>query len=1246
MVAHRARMPVGGAGARRSAAAALAVAVLLIAMIVSPSGSAPVQAIEQATSANVSSTTAASMTFRGGMTASVTLTQGTTQYGARGAQLLSTTPHNAYGATSSMFSPGLDPATTPTIGLESYSGMCGGINYTGSCTGNGTMTITFSQPVTDPIMDVSGLGGWAWCIEDSPGDADCNVLEGNGITMATNANGDRTAASWMAQQLTIATPGVTFSSPSGQNLATTATTLTAANLTSSNRCDTMLPTSAETAPYTMTSTALAGCGSVTLNGTFQSVTFNIGTNLVRGPVSGGWANGYNIANTGSPLADLTRFSIRLKEDMGDAPASYDGTSAAAHLTGPLKLGTGVTVDAMNVTNPTTSPNASASASLDTDDAIADGVRAPQAVRGTPYSLAIPLSGTAQAGTVAGWIDFDKNGLFDTGERVSATFAAGATSVVLTWTVPTTVTSGDTYLRLRASFTASEVSTPRGVARSGEVEDYILSLALAPQSVVTECDNLWFVTNAPTGGSTPGTYGYVNPDTGVWTTLGQLSDQSSSLAIDPNTNIAYYGGFTPSVSEPNDGILYRLDLATGVSTQLNTTAHPMFVSNRLTVAPDGTLWSMTVNGNLWSTVPTATTIGTPVNHGLVTGSGATGITAGGGDIAFDGLGNLYILSFDLSASRLWVISAQNMAADIEQATYVGPMGGSTFPGIAFDGSGDLFGISGTTLYQVDPATGGRTTVATGGPASLGDLASCATPAPELDAIKNVSPAGGVYPGAVLTYTIEVENTGSAVATGVTLADAIPANTTYVAGSTTLNGAAVADVSGVFPYATPREIRSPGSFAGVIPAGATATVVFQVRVNDPFPSNVTQVANQGFVNANGLPQTPTDWPLTPTVDDPVITPVSVATVSVTKAWVVDGVPYANGSQPAGLSAQLLLGGPGTAGPTPQGWGVPRTGYVPGSTATVSETVSLGSYSACDTTAVITRINGAAMNVPLTSAGYGVTVTAPTTAVEVTNTVTCEQNLTLVKVVAHGDEPTSTWMLDADGPAGALAGPAGTHSPSSPVTAPVTSGVPYALAESGGPDTYVAVGDWSCTLTDDVGTVVPVAQGAVTVPRGRDVTCTVTNATASLTLLKHVLDPVPGFQADAWELTATPAALVGGFLPTETRTGAETDVAGANTFEVRPGHEYTLSEASIAQTLAYRQVGLERFDGTNWVPVASGTITAPAAGETATYRFVNAQIPPVTLPLTGGVAADAILIAGAAVIALSAVGALWTIRRRRHA
>jgi len=124
------------------------------------------------------------------------------------------------------------------------------------------------------------------------------------------------------------------------------------------------------------------------------------------------------------------------------------------------------------------------------------------------------------------------------------------------------------------------------------------------------------------------------------------------------------------------------------------------------------------------------------------------------------------------------------------------------------------------------------------------------------------------GETLRYAITVRNTGSGNAANVTLRDAVPANTTYVAGTTRLNGAAVADVAGMSPLVNSMPVNSPADpTPGSLPAGATATITFDVVVN----SNVavgTVISNQGFVTAaaSGITDQPSDDPDTPSANDP--------------------------------------------------------------------------------------------------------------------------------------------------------------------------------------------------------------------------------------------------------------------------------------------------------------------------------------------------------------------------------------------
>ena len=131
------------------------------------------------------------------------------------------------------------------------------------------------------------------------------------------------------------------------------------------------------------------------------------------------------------------------------------------------------------------------------------------------------------------------------------------------------------------------------------------------------------------------------------------------------------------------------------------------------------------------------------------------------------------------------------------------------------------------------------------------------------------------GETLRYTITVKNVGTENAVGVLIRDQIPVNTTYVAGSTTLNGTPVADsAAGVSPLATGMLINAPEDpTPGAMRADASntqsnvATLTFDVIV-DPNAIDGTVISNQAFVSApsSGITDYPSDDPRTPIANDP--------------------------------------------------------------------------------------------------------------------------------------------------------------------------------------------------------------------------------------------------------------------------------------------------------------------------------------------------------------------------------------------
>ncbi|GGS33434.1 GEVED domain-containing protein [Deinococcus knuensis] len=354
----------------------------------------------------------------------------------------------------------------------------------------GKLTVTFTRPVTNPVLHLSGLGG-----NSSIGTVDAWGIATN--FRLTNAGGSMTLLGTPAN-LAITTVGgqpqlgaAAFRSGSDyiQGTCTPATGLA------------------------------AGCGSVQVNGTYTQLNFDVSMTIVR--VLSGTASrlypipGYDSVNyaAGSTRnanigADATNFAVSVSEDFGDAPASYDPVAAASHVLGDLKLG--ATIDAENPdtlnggTAVTPSPSAVTAGADNTgtngDGADEDAVTTFPAINAstTSYALTVPISGASAAGQVCGWIDFDRGGTFDTGERACAAFASGATSVTLNWSGLSGLSAGTNYVRLRASYDTTGVQDPTGRLDSGEVEDYRLTITPAADLSVTKTDGVTSVNaNTPT-----------------------------------------------------------------------------------------------------------------------------------------------------------------------------------------------------------------------------------------------------------------------------------------------------------------------------------------------------------------------------------------------------------------------------------------------------------------------------------------------------------------------------------------------------------------------------------------------------------------------------------------------------------------------------------------------------------------------------------------------------------------------------
>ncbi len=194
----------------------------------------------------------------------------------------------------------------------------------------------------------------------------------------------------------------------------------------------------------------------------------------------------------TPTAALTEVledRVVLASDFGDAPDTSAATGAGNYQTllannGPrhvidatrtsLFLGAGVDGDAG------TSQNARAEADdrfsaggRDDEDGVTDLLDLAATIGTTPKVTLTATNTTGKAATLYGWIDLNRDGVFDNAtERTSMAVPSGTSAGTFTLTFPLAgpTSIGSTYARFRLSTDAAAANST-GSASGGEVEDY-------------------------------------------------------------------------------------------------------------------------------------------------------------------------------------------------------------------------------------------------------------------------------------------------------------------------------------------------------------------------------------------------------------------------------------------------------------------------------------------------------------------------------------------------------------------------------------------------------------------------------------------------------------------------------------------------------------------------------------------------------------------------------------------------------
>ncbi len=269
------------------------------------------------------------------------------------------------------------------------------------------------------------------------------------------------------------------------------------------------------------------------------------------------ATNVTIAGSGKSAIAL---GVAFNTDFGDAPATYGNAGAALQysytggevpISAAADRGTPVFGNISLATNVQPSPRLGASVDpeatqLYSANATGDDVDGEAASGGPDDENGITISNPVEVapgttlslgpiactgtGYVGGWIDWNVNGAFDSGEMSTNSPACASSTATLTFAVPGTILpSGGTlssFLRIRFAPSAAQL-TPTGITTGGEVEDYRF-IAGAKARVILRKTTL---------GGTGGPWGFTLTNTAQTTGTATTTTAGTAVQVDGNTAVA-------------------------------------------------------------------------------------------------------------------------------------------------------------------------------------------------------------------------------------------------------------------------------------------------------------------------------------------------------------------------------------------------------------------------------------------------------------------------------------------------------------------------------------------------------------------------------------------------------------------------------------------------------------------------------------------------------------------------------------
>ncbi|MBD5785993.1 DUF11 domain-containing protein [Cellulosimicrobium terreum] len=534
-------------------------------------------------------------------------------------------------------------------------------------------------------------------------------------------------------------------------------------------------------------------------------------------------------------------------DLGDAPDSYGTTLAAdgarhglESTSGTTSLMLGASVDAEDDGVPGPGADGDDSTGSDDEDGVAGPIGLVPSVATTVTVAA--TNDTGEDATLSGWIDIDGDGTFDDDERAFVTVPAGSGTADYDLLFPAATVTTDTYARFRLFPGTVADPAPTGAAGDGEVEDYLVEVA-EPELTIAKSVETDVPAEAVPGGTV--TYTVTVANTGVVPypvgSPASVTDDLGGVLDDATLDADSLAATSDGASTPEpptvDGetLSWSGALEPGETVTLtyavtvdDPPAGDGLLENAVTGPPESSCADGTEPGCSTDTPVRSLEVVKSVDVTEVVPGGTATYTVtventGQVDYTADAPASLEDDLAEVLDDATW---ADDVTADVGDVDFTEPM-------LSWSGALPV-GETATITYSVtvdDPVSGdGDLVNAVTGPPESGcddgteDGCSTSTPVRAL-MIAKTADATEVVPGATVTYTVTVENTGQ-----VDYTDDVPAtfsdDLSEVLDDATFSlDDADADV-GAVTYSAPNL-----AWTGPLAVGDVATVTYAVTVNDP-------------------------------------------------------------------------------------------------------------------------------------------------------------------------------------------------------------------------------------------------------------------------------------------------------------------------------------------------------------------------------------------------------------------------------